>query len=185
MSFAILLVLAALVQSPGSSYALALPPESPSNIAPEVSEDPQTAREDERKAREDERKEREDEPYDEGTSALESQIRNGIPNTALQSEFATTELKFTSSKTYPGTGNPGLSTSIGDSVEARLGQVVGFFVHSSFADNGSIAVQVEAGKSYYIQQWTQPWLSYAKSFFQPVSEAQARAIISQSVLVGG
>lgn len=55
----------------------------------------------------------------------------------------------------------------------------------AFADNGEIAVKVEAGKTYYIQQWTQPWLTYAKSFFQPIPEAQARAIISQSVLAGG
>src|SRR6185503_21375775 len=71
MSFAILLALAALAQSPGSSFALALPPEAPSNFALEVSEDEGTAREDERKAREDERKGREDELYDEGTAALD------------------------------------------------------------------------------------------------------------------
>jgi hypothetical protein len=59
-------------------------------------------------------------------------------------------------------------------------QIVG-----AFADNGEITVQVEAGKTYYVQQWTRPWLSYAMSFFQPVSEAQARAIISRAVMVGG
>jgi len=55
----------------------------------------------------------------------------------------------------------------------------------AFADNGEITVQVEPGKTYYVQQWTQPWLTYAKSYFQPVSEAQARAIISRGVLAGG
>ena len=55
----------------------------------------------------------------------------------------------------------------------------------AFADIGTITVQVEAGKTYYVQQWTQPWISYASSFFQPVSETQARAIISRSTLVGG
>ena len=58
-------------------------------------------------------------------------------------------------------------------------------IAGAFADNGEITVQVEAGKTYYVQQWTQPWLTYAKSFFQPVSEAQARAIISRSVMAGG
>jgi Putative Flp pilus-assembly TadE/G-like len=76
-----------------------------------------------------------------GTSYLSSQIENGIPNTDLQSEFGTSELKFYDSsggaKTYSGTGNPGLSTGISSSVNARLGQVVGFFVHNSFTDNGS------------------------------------------------
>ena len=58
-------------------------------------------------------------------------------------------------------------------------------ITGAFADIGTITVQVEPGKTYYIQQWTQPWLSYASSFFQPVSEAQARAIISSGVLAGG
>src|SRR5262245_32028837 len=78
MSIAILLALAALAQSPGSSYALALPPDAPSVGTPGPSEDERQAREEERKgreeerkAREDERREREDELYDEGTSALD------------------------------------------------------------------------------------------------------------------
>jgi hypothetical protein len=58
-------------------------------------------------------------------------------------------------------------------------------ITGAFADIGTITVQVEPGKTYYVQQWTQPWISYASSFFQPVSEARARAIISRSVMVGG
>lgn len=58
-------------------------------------------------------------------------------------------------------------------------------ISGAFADNGMITVQVEPGRTYYVQQWTQPWISYASSFFQPVSEAQARAIISRSVMAGG
>jgi hypothetical protein len=58
-------------------------------------------------------------------------------------------------------------------------------IAGAFADNGAITLQVAAGQTYYVQQWTQPWLGYAKSFFQPVSEAQARAIISNSTMAGG
>ena len=58
-------------------------------------------------------------------------------------------------------------------------------IAGAFVDNGKISVQVEAGKTYYVQQWTQPWLRYAKSYFEPVSEAQARAVISRSILAGG
>jgi hypothetical protein len=58
-------------------------------------------------------------------------------------------------------------------------------ITGAFADIGMITVQVEAGKTYYIQQWTQPWISYASSFFQPVSEAQARYVISRGIMVGG
>lgn len=53
------------------------------------------------------------------------------------------------------------------------------------ADNGTITVQADAGRTYYVQQWTTPWLTYAMSFFRPVSEAQARSVISRSVMVGG
>src|SRR5688572_9511180 len=58
-------------------------------------------------------------------------------------------------------------------------------ITGAFADTGTITVDVAAGRTYYIQQWTRPWISYAMSFFQPVGEAQARAIISRSTLVGG
>lgn len=58
-------------------------------------------------------------------------------------------------------------------------------IAGAFADNGEITVQVEPGRTYYVQQWTDPWLGYARSFFQPVSEARARAVISRAVMVGG
>ena len=58
-------------------------------------------------------------------------------------------------------------------------------ISGAFADIGTITVRVEAGQTYYVQQWTRPWLSYAMSYFHPVTEAQARAIISRSVMVGG
>ncbi len=58
-------------------------------------------------------------------------------------------------------------------------------ISGAFADIGTITVQVAAGQTYYVQQWTQPWITYAISFFKPVSEAQARAIISRATLVGG
>ncbi len=70
MSFASVLALAALVQSPGSSYALVLPPDAP-GVGSFETEDEQKAREDERRERDDERKAREDERYDEGTAALD------------------------------------------------------------------------------------------------------------------
>jgi HEAT repeat protein len=78
MSIAILLA-AALAQSPGSSYALVLPPDAPSAFDFEAQDqdekkardDERKARDDERTAREDERKAREEERYDEGTSALD------------------------------------------------------------------------------------------------------------------
>lgn len=58
-------------------------------------------------------------------------------------------------------------------------------ITGAFADIGTITVDVQAGQTYYVQQWTRPWISYAMSYFQPVSEAQARAIISRGIMVGG
>jgi hypothetical protein len=58
-------------------------------------------------------------------------------------------------------------------------------ISGAFADIGTITVQVEPGQTYYVQQWTRPWITYAMSYFQPVSEGQARAIISRSIMVGG
>ena len=58
-------------------------------------------------------------------------------------------------------------------------------ITGAFADIGTITVDVQAGQTYYVQQWTRPWISYAMSHFQPVSEAHARAIISRAIMVGG
>ena len=52
-----------------------------------------------------------------------------------------------------------------------------------FADNGRITLQTQADRIYYVQQWTRPFLQYAMSYFRPVEEQQARAVIARSTLV--
>ena len=50
-------------------------------------------------------------------------------------------------------------------------------------DNGSITLQTQADRIYYVQQWTKPFQQYATSSFRPVEERQAHAVIARSVLV--
>ncbi len=80
-----------------------------------------------------------------GTSFLEDQILNGISAQELIDAFGTDELVFyddehtaeTGSRIYNIPGNPGLSVGLKDAVEARLGDVVGFFIHRGLVDTGA------------------------------------------------
>lgn len=83
-----------------------------------------------------------------GTTFLENQIRDGISSQELTDCFGTDELIFyddeytaeTGPRTYRAPGNPGLSAGLRDAVEARIGDVIGFFIHNGVEDNGSNAV---------------------------------------------
>jgi hypothetical protein len=53
-------------------------------------------------------------------------------------------------------------------------------------DNGSIALQVEANRMYFIQQSvSQLFHGFAQSFFQPIPEPYGRAAVLRSELTGG
>ena len=52
-----------------------------------------------------------------------------------------------------------------------------------FADIGGITLQTQPDRIYYVQQWTKPFQQYATSYFRPVEERQAHAVIARSVLV--
>jgi len=52
-----------------------------------------------------------------------------------------------------------------------------------FADVGRITLQTQPDRVYYVQQWTKPFQQYASTYYEPVEEQQARAVISRSVLV--
>jgi hypothetical protein len=82
-----------------------------------------------------------------GTSFLEEQIRNGITADELQATFGTTDLIFydeehtaeTGPRIYHAPGNPGLSAGFRDAVEAKIGDVIGFFIHNGVTETGSNA----------------------------------------------
>jgi hypothetical protein len=77
----------------------------------------------------------------EGVPLLREQIENGITQEDLIAEVGTGELTFVDADgsliTYDITGNPGMKVSLDTSVEARVGDVVGFFVHNAVAETGS------------------------------------------------
>jgi hypothetical protein len=51
------------------------------------------------------------------------------------------------------------------------------------ADVGRITLQTQAGRIYFVRQWTAPFMGYASSYFKPVEEQEARAVIARSTLV--
>lgn len=78
-----------------------------------------------------------------GTSQLGDQIRNGITSQELMSEIGTGNLQFVDSSgnpiTYSMTGNPGISAGMSADVQARVGDVVAYFVHDTVTMQGSNA----------------------------------------------
>jgi hypothetical protein len=82
-----------------------------------------------------------------GTLFIEEQIRNGIPAQELIDAFGTDELVFyddqytaeTGPRTYDIPGNPGISVGMKDSVDFRVGDVVGYFLHDGLVQTGATA----------------------------------------------
>lgn len=76
-----------------------------------------------------------------GTTEVADQILNGITPEDLELETGSSELTFYeddgSPVTYEITGNPGMRTSLENEVEERIGDIIGFFLFSSLAGNGS------------------------------------------------
>jgi hypothetical protein len=79
-----------------------------------------------------------------GTTGVETQIREGITPEQLEAEVGVPEIRFKDAAgnpiTYPMTGNTGISCGMKDSLVARVGEVIGFFIHTDVVDNGSGAV---------------------------------------------
>jgi Flp pilus assembly protein TadG len=79
-----------------------------------------------------------------GAEAMAAQIENGVTGADLQAEVGTSDLVFFDSEGdplhYHVTGNPGMTTSLTSSVETRVGDVIGFLLHSHVTDVGSNAV---------------------------------------------
>ncbi len=77
------------------------------------------------------------------TSALGGQIENGITDAELMGEIGTGNLSFVdsggNSTTYSMTGNPGISGGMAPYVQARVGDVVAYFVHDGVTMQGSNA----------------------------------------------
>lgn len=78
-----------------------------------------------------------------GTPALGNHIENGVPPEDFEAEIGSPVLMFFDDGnpvTYSITGNPGLVAALVSSIETRVGQVVGFFLHNTVVDGGSNSI---------------------------------------------
>jgi len=79
-----------------------------------------------------------------GTPILARQIRDGLTAEEIESVFGEPAVRFTDDYGNPVDhlidGNPGLKASLKDDLESRLGQVIGFFVHTEVSGSGANAV---------------------------------------------
>ncbi|HEY3245649.1 MAG TPA: TadG family pilus assembly protein [Phycisphaerae bacterium] len=87
-----------------------------------------------------------------GTTGLYDQILNGVSSADLISEVGTDNLVFNNAQgapiTYEMSGNPGLSSGLSPAVEARIGDVVGFFLHSGATLQGSNVIYTIVGMRF-------------------------------------
>lgn len=76
-----------------------------------------------------------------GTDQLGGQVENGLNEGDLIAEVGTDNMVFYDDagnpQTYTITGNPGISGGLIDNIEARLGDVVGFFLHDQTTAEGA------------------------------------------------
>lgn len=79
-----------------------------------------------------------------GIDAERVQIENGVSGEDFYSEIGTDELFFENeygeSITYDMTGSPGLEATLKDAIEAKIGDIVGFFTHNQVILSGSNAI---------------------------------------------
>ena len=79
-----------------------------------------------------------------GVGPLSEQILYGIPSGQLLIETGYPHLSFYDDaglpRTYQITGNPGLKSSLQSSIETRIGDIVGIFLHDSVSGSGAGAV---------------------------------------------
>jgi hypothetical protein len=124
---------------------------------------------------------------DQGTAEVEDQILNGITAEHMEAEFGTSALMFFDDygeeQTYEATGNPGVSVGMRDSVEARIGDVVGFFLHNDIVDNGSNAIYticaIRFGRIMHIKLTGKP--DERSLTVQPTPYTSGCVLIDQSV----
>jgi hypothetical protein len=79
-----------------------------------------------------------------GTPALNQQIKTGVSPEDLQKEIGTSAVTFLNDDgdpiSYNITGNPGLKASLEDSIKSRVGEIVAFFLHDHVENSGSNTV---------------------------------------------
>ncbi len=75
------------------------------------------------------------------TTGLRDQIENGVASEAFVAEIGTDQVvfydEFGDPVTYSMSGNTGLSAAVEPSIELRVGEIVGFFIHDQFYEEGA------------------------------------------------
>ena len=77
-----------------------------------------------------------------GTPALRNDIENGVDPEDFEAETGSAILTFWengSPTTYQITGNPGMHASLESSIMQRQGEVVGYFLHNNYVEQGANA----------------------------------------------
>ena len=124
-----------------------------------------------------------------GTPALRNHIENGVPPEDFEAEVGTSVLTFYDDNGNPitneMTGNPGMKASLESSLETRLGQVVGVFLHNNTSGAGANTV-------YTITQLRFGRLMHAKLksgqkavWMQPTSFTGSSVILSEKAPSSG
>ncbi|MCH7813017.1 MAG: hypothetical protein IID40_03255, partial [Planctomycetes bacterium] len=119
-----------------------------------------------------------------GASALGDQILTGITAEQLETEIGTSQLTFVDEngdpQTYTVGGNPGLSVSISDAVEAHLGEVISFFLHSGATGQGAGATYEITGIRFARLMEVQLSGSTKVIVFQPVAYTDSNIIVQEN-----
>lgn len=125
-----------------------------------------------------------------GTPALENHIENGVPPEDLEAELGSPVLIFFDDGnlvTYDITGNPGLVAALASSIESRVGQIVGFFLHNAVVDGGSNTVytitNMRFGRLMDVRLTDGP--TQQGLWIQPVSYVGSDVIIDRSAPSSG
>lgn len=93
-----------------------------------------------------------------GANAMAQQIRDGLTYEDILSISGESELRFYTDEGMAVThiigGTPGLKASLKDDLESRLGDVIGFFIHQSVAEQGANAefttVDIQFGRLMHV-----------------------------------
>lgn len=76
-----------------------------------------------------------------GVPGLADQIENGVSAADMNAEIGTSLVDFSSGPTtYQITGDPGMKSALQSSFELRVGDVIGFFLHTTVTAQGSNTV---------------------------------------------
>jgi len=126
-----------------------------------------------------------------GSTALVDQIVNGITAQQLEAEIGSTELRYYDDAgqpmTHTITGNPGLSSTLAASLSERIGDLVGFFVHSDAVMSGSNASFTTVGLRFgrLMSVGLSGSLTEKSVVIQPVQFLDSSVIVSEKVPPSG